>query len=94
MLIRCVRATVITLGAHAQEGCRVCVCVCVCVWLCVPTPAPTSLVSTLKMGVILSFSRFVLRGLSINPSVQKLWREKANMQMSSYCSRFSVDGSF
>ena len=32
------------------------------------------------------FSRFLTRGFSINPSVQKLWREKANMQISMYSS--------
>ena len=66
------------------------VCVCVCVCLSVTTPAATSVVSTLKMryiGVILGFSRFLTRGFSINRSVQKLCRKKANMQMSSYRSQ-------
>ena len=31
-------------------------------------------------------------GSSINPSVQKLWREKANMQMSMYLSRLALAG--
>ena len=35
-------------------------------------------------GFVLGFSRFLTRGFSINPSVQKLWREKANMQMNMY----------
>ena len=35
----------------------------------------------------LGFSWFFIRGFSINPSVQKLWREQANMQISSYRSR-------
>ena len=33
------------------------------------------------------FARFLTRGFSIKPSVQKLWREKANMQMSMYVLR-------
>ena len=84
----CMNVRSLTLGAHAQEGygtCLVCVCVCVCVSVC--TPAPTTLVSTLKMGYVGVYLRLFLLfmcGFSINPSVQKLWREKANMQMSSY----------
>ena len=35
----------------------------------------------------LGFSRFLIHGFSINPSIQKLWREKANMRMSMYLSR-------
>ena len=57
-----------------------------CVSVCAPTP--TTLVSTLKMryvGIYLTW--FLIRGFSINPSVQKLWREQANMQISSYRSR-------
>ena len=38
-------------------------------------------------GTLLGFSSFLPRGFSENPSVQKLWREKANMQMSSCRSR-------
>ena len=46
-------ATVLTLGAHAQEGycsCLVCVCVCVsvCLSVCLSTLAATSFVFTLK----------------------------------------------
>ena len=82
---------VLTLGAHVQEGYSTCVCaVCLSVCLSVCTPAPTTLVSTLKMryvGVYLRLFLLLMRGFSINPSVQKLWREKANMQMISYRSR-------
>ena len=48
--------------------------------------AATSLISMLKMryvGVYLRLFLVLTRGFSINPSVQKLWREKPNMQMSS-----------
>ena len=38
-------------------------------------------------GTLLGFSSFVTCGFSKKPSVQKLWREKANMQMSSCRSR-------
>ena len=65
-----------------------CVCVCVCLSVC--TPAPTSLVSTLKIryvGVYLRLFLLFNSWISINPSIQKLWREKANMKMSSYHSR-------
>ena len=51
-----------------------------CVCLSVTTLAATSAISTLKMryeGLFLGFSRFEFS------SVQKLWREKANMQMMS-----------
>ena len=37
-------------------------------------------------GNLLGFSSFLTRGISRKP-VQKLWREKANMQISSYRSR-------
>ena len=63
----------------------VCVCVCVCLSVClsVTTLAAASFVFTLKsryMGVcyrlFLDFNK--------KPSLRKLWREKANMQMCSY----------
>ena len=61
-------------------------CVYVCLSLCVSvctTLAATSLISTLKMRYVgaYRFSRFLT---SIKPSVQKLWREKANILMSMY----------
>ena len=61
-----------------------------CVCLSVTTLAATSLVSTLKMryvGVCRRLFSVFTRGFSINPSVQKLWREKANMQISMYVPR-------
>ena len=56
------------------------VCVCVSVSLSVTTPVPTSLVSTVKStyGFILGSSRFQF---VVNPSIQKLWCEKSNMQI-------------
>ena len=62
-------------------------CVCLSVCLSVTTLAATSLVSTLKMRYVGVYLRFLACGFPINPSVQKLWREKANMHMSSYRSR-------
>ena len=55
------------------------------VCLSVTTPAPTSLISTLKIryvGVYLRLFSLLMCGISINPSVQKLRREKANIQIS------------
>ena len=83
----------LTLGAHAQEGycsCLVCVCVsvclsvCLCVCLSVTTLAATSFVFTLKSRYVGVCYRLFTRGFSKKPSIRKLWREKANMQMSSY----------
>ena len=73
-------------------GLRYLSCVClsslsVCLCLSVTTLAATSVVSMLKMRYVGVYLRFLIRGFSINPCVQKLWREKANMQISSYCSR-------
>ena len=48
------------------------------VCMSVTTLAATSVVSALKMRFILGFSRFLTRGFSVKPSVQKLWREYAN----------------
>ena len=50
-------------------------CDCVCLFVCLLTLAVTSFVLTLKVkGAFL-----LICGFSIKPSVQKLWREKANM---------------
>ena len=51
--------------------------------LSVTTPAPTSLVSTLKIRYVGVYRKL----FSINPTIQKLWHEKDNMQMSVYLSR-------
>ena len=72
-----------------QKGYCTCL-VCVSVCLSVTTPAPTSLVSTLKERYVGVYPRlFSLFNLwiSINPTVQKLWHEKGNMQISMYFSR-------
>ena len=68
-----------------------CVCVCVCVYLSVclsvTTPVPTSLVSMLRIMYVGVYPRLFSRFNSwifVNLSVQKLWREKGNMQMSMY----------
>ena len=81
----CIYTYLLTLSAYAQEGycsCRVFVC------LSVTTLAATSLVSTLEMRFIVF--RFLTRGFSIQPSVQKLGLKshviKTNMQMSMYSS--------
>ena len=50
---------------------------CVCVCLSVTTISATSVVSTLKMRHV----GVCLRLFSFFNSVQKLWREKANMQI-------------
>ena len=66
----------------------VCLPVCLSVCLSVTTLAATSFVFTLKsryVGVCYRlFLDFKTRGFSKKPSIRKLWREKANMQMSSY----------
>ena len=76
----CARVTVVVLC--------VCVCLCVClsVYLSVTALAASASVYTSKqryprvsLRLYLDFER---RGFSKNPSVQELWREKANMQMS------------
>ena len=78
----------LTLGAHAQEGYGTCpVCLCVCL-LPLNRRHRSFLRSTYgTCGTLLGFSSFLTRGFSKTPSDGKLWREKANMQMSSYCSR-------
>ena len=61
-----------------------CVCVCLSVCLSVTTLAATSFVFTLKSRYVGFCYRILTRGFSKKPSIRKLWREKANMQMSSY----------
>ena len=74
----CARVTVLVL----------CVCVCVCVYPSVClfqvqllqrtfTPAIND-----SRGFLVGFSWILIRGFSKKPSLQKLWREKANMQIS------------
>ena len=66
--------------------------VVLCVCLVVATPAPASLVSTLKMGYIGEcLGLFSVFNSWISPSVQKLWREKANTQMGMYVPRPFLD---
>ena len=58
--------------------------VCLSVRLSVTTLAKASLGSTLRRSYVQHWyrlSRFLTRGFSKKPSVQKLWREKANMLM-------------
>ena len=72
-----------------QEGygtCRVCVCVC----YHSSANIARFYKGTLYVGVYLT--QFLTRGFSINPSVQKLWHEKANMQMSMYLLRPVLGG--
>ena len=80
----------LTLGAHAQEGyctCPVCLCICVCYDFFQLHRSFLRWNPDTHEYIIIGFSWFLTRGFSINPSVQKLWREKANMQMSIYRSR-------
>ena len=74
---------------HEGYGtCPVCLSVCVSVCLSVMTFSATSFVSTLESRYVqVDYRLFLIHGFSINPSVQKLWREKANMQISSYRSQ-------
>ena len=60
--------------------CGVCVCVCVCLSVLLQRPLEPANNDT--HGFILGFSLNNMCGVSKNPSVEKLWREKANMQMS------------
>ena len=80
--------TLLTLGRRVTVV-VLCVCVCVCVSVClsVTTLAATSFVFTLKnryVGVCYRLFLDLTRGFSKKHSLRKLWREKANMQMSSY----------
>ena len=70
-------------------GLRYLSCVSVCL-LQLYWQHPSFLRGTL--GFILGYSRFLMCGFSINPSVHKLWREKANMQMSMYLSCLALAG--
>ena len=84
--------TLLTLGAQAQEGycsCLVCVCVClsVCLLDCYHSSGDIVRFYTQKQvrgGFVIGFSWLLTRGFSKKTSIRKLWREKANMQMSSY----------
>ena len=60
----------------------VCLSVRLSVRLSVTTLAKASLGSTLRRSYVQHRYRFLTRGFSKKPSVQKLWREKANMLMS------------
>ena len=88
----CTLVPSLTLGAHAQEGYGTCpVCLSVCLSVCL-LPLSCQHRSFLRSkygtyGTGLGFPSFITRGFSKKPSVGKLWREKANMQMSSYRSR-------
>ena len=73
------RTTLLTLGAHAQEGycsCLVCVCVCLSVCLSVTTLAVTSFVFTLKsryMGVCYRLFLDFNRWSDISPEISGLF---------------------
>ena len=77
-------------------GLRYLSCVCVCLCLSVTAPAPTALVSTLKMryvGVYLRlFSLFNSWIFDKSFSSEVIWRQQANMQMSSYIVHTLTDG--
>ena len=75
----------LTLGAHAQEGC---LSVCLLPLSCQHRSFLRSKYGT--YGTRLGFPSFLTRRLSKKTSVRKLWREKANMQMSSYRSVSSI----
>ena len=71
----CARVTVLVLC--------VCVSVCLCIrlfplWL---LQRPLKPANNDTHGSLLGFSWILTRGFSKKPSVKKLWREKANMQM-------------
>ena len=81
----CARVTVVTLDAHAREGYgsrRVCLFVCLSVCPSVPALAASASVYSGTHGFLLGFSWINMCGVSKKPSVEKLWREKANMQIS------------
>ena len=65
----------------------VCVCLSVCLSVCYHSSGDIVRFYTQKQvrgGVVIGFSWILTRGFSKKPSLRKLWREKANMQMSSY----------
>ena len=66
----CARVTVVVLS------------VCLSVYPSVPALGPLKPANNGTHGVLLGFSWINMCGVSKKPSVQKLWREKANMQMS------------
>ena len=71
----------------------VCICLSVCVSVCYHSNANITYfyaLNKVRRGVILGFSGLSIRGFLITPSVQKLWREKANMQISMYLPRPAV----
>ena len=77
-----VRTYNLTLGAHAQRG-LLCVSLCVCLSVCVFVCYRSSSYSVrFSLQPTASTALIEARGFSKNPSVQKLWREKANMQIS------------
>ena len=66
----CARVTVVVL------------CVCLSVYPSVPAQRPFKPANNGTHGFLLCFSWINMCGVSKKPSVEKLWREKANMQMS------------
>ena len=72
-------------GRLRYLSCVLCVCVYMSVSVCLTTLASTSFVSTFQVRYVrLSFRLFLIFNswISIKPSVQKLWCEKAYMLMS------------
>ena len=76
----CARVTVVV----ACVCLCVCVClsVCVCVCLSVPALAASVSVETSKQWYSRVSFLGLMCGVSKKPSIEKLWREKVNMQMS------------
>ena len=75
------------------EGLRYFVCVCICVSVCYHSSANIAhfyALNKVRRGLSL-FSLFNSWILA-NPSVQKLWHEKANIQTSVYLSRLVLAG--
>ena len=59
-----------------------CVCLCVCLLPLLQLQRSFQPATNGIYSIVLDFSWIEARGFSKNPSVQKLWREKANMQIS------------
>ena len=59
-----------------------CTCVCLSVTALAASERPLILAANDTQGFVLGFSWINMCGFSKKPSVQELWREKANMQMS------------
>ena len=80
----------LTLGAHAQGGgygtCLVCLCVSVC-YHSSTNIAHLYAENKACQGCNLGCSWFLMHRFLINHSVLKLWREKANIQVSMYLSQ-------